>query len=397
LLCTILLLAAVPAGAQDWTAITGAEALRSLISGRTLVIEGIRDSDRRGIYRADGTGVLYAWGAEFPRRWEIRGDDQICVFGEPQSDCYRFERNTADPLSYRVTAVSTGVTTLLRDAGPGQDKLVASDGPPDTGRGAAAAPSVEELAQKLANPTNPIMTIGNNFDFVTFQGELPGADDESAFRYLFQTVFPFKLRDGGGSVFLRPAVPLFFNEPVPDGAGGFDEKGVELGDIGFDLSWGQTSATGIVYGGGLVGTLPTATDDALGKDKWSLGPELLFGKVGSWGAVLGLLTHQWDVAGSGNSDVNVTSLTYIYALGIGNGWQIAASPVVSYDHEASSGNELTLPLGIGIAKTSVLAGRPWKFQLQYWNYVEANDVFAPEHLLRFSVSPVVSAPWNAGK
>ncbi len=53
-----------------------------------------------------------------------------------------------------------------------------------------------------------------------------------------------------------------------------------------------------------------------------------------------------------------------------------------------------MPLGIGIAKTQVIGGRPWKFQLQYWNYVERGDAFAPEHQIRFTVSPVVSAPWN---
>ena len=110
--------------------------------------------------------------------------------------------------------------------------------------------------------------------------------------------------------------------------------------------------------------------------------------------LLGLFSHQWDFAGSGDANVNMTSFTYVYAFGLGDGWQIAASPVITYDHEASSGNELALPLGIGIAKTAILAGRPWKFQLQYWNYVEAADAFAPEHQIRLSINPVVSAPWN---
>jgi hypothetical protein len=87
----------------------------------------------------------------------------------------------------------------------------------------------------------------------------------------------------------------------------------------------------------------------------------------------------------------------VYAFALGGGWQLAAAPVITHDHEATSGNEFTLPLGIGLGKTSIIKSRPWKFQVQYWNYVEANDVFAPEHLLHFSVNPVVSAPWNAGK
>jgi hypothetical protein len=241
------------------------------------------------------------------------------------------------------------------------------------------------------------MTIGNNFDYVAFQGELPGAEEESSFRYLFQTVFPYKLADGKGTVFLRPAIPIFFNEPVPDGQGGFSSEGTDIGDIGFDFSYGQTNKKGWLYGGGIVGTLPTATNDRLGKDKWALGPELLFGKVGKWGAVIGLFTHQWDVAGSGDAKINSSAFTYVYAFSLGGGWQVAAAPVITYDHEAASGNKLTLPLGIGIAKTSVINGRPWKFQLQYWNYVEANDAFAPEHLIRLSISPVISAPWNEGR
>ena len=178
---------------------------------------------------------------------------------------------------------------------------------PRTDAGGTAQPSAAEMAQKLANPTNPIMTIGNNLDYVTFDGDIPAADDESSLRYLFQTVFPFKLRDNKGTVFFRPAIPIFFNEPVPAGSGSFSSEGIDLGDIGFDFSWGQTNKAGWIYGGGLVGTLPTATNDLLGKDKWALGPEGLFGKIGSWGVVLGLLTHQWDVAGSGNKDINVTS------------------------------------------------------------------------------------------
>ena len=46
----------------------------------------------------------------------------------------------------------------------------------------------------------------------------------------------------------------------------------------------------------------------------------------------------------------------------------------------------------GVARTTVLKGRPWKFQVQYWNYIERGDVFAPEHQIRLSISPGVSAP-----
>jgi len=379
--------------AETWEAVTGADKLKALFTDTVQTAELGGGSQAVANYNADGTGELQAWGDTFAREWRVEGDDQICIKIDGRFQCWRIERNTEKQNEYRGTKLETGETVIFTVTE--QATQLASGSRTDAG--GSAQPSAEEMAQKLANPTNPIMTIGNNFDYVTFDGDLPGADDESSFRYLFQTVFPFKLSDGKGTVFFRPAIPVFFNEPVPAGPGSFSSEGIDLGDIGFDFSYGQTSKSGWIYGGGLVGTLPTATNDLLGKDKWALGPEGLFGKIGSWGAVLGLVTHQWDIGGSGNKDINVTSFTYVYAFALGGGWQIAAAPVITYDHEATNDNELTFPLGIGIAKTSIIKGRPWKFQLQYWNYVEANDAFAPEHLLRFSVSPVVSAPWNAGK
>jgi hypothetical protein len=381
------------AGAQDWQPVTDPQALGALFTDTVQTAELAGGSIAVASYNADGTGELEAWGDTFPREWQLDENNRICILVDRRPQCWEIERNAAKPGEYRGTKIESGETVIFSVTA----QQVQLDAGPRTDSGGSAQPSAAEMAQKLANPTNPIMTIGNNFDYVLFDGDLTDADDQSSFRYLFQTVFPFKLSDNRGTVFFRPAVPIFFNEPVPDGFGGFDDKGVDLGDIGFDFSYGQTSKSGWIYGGGLVGTLPTATDDALGKDRWSAGPEGLFGKIGSWGAALALVTHQWDFAGSGDADVNVTSLTYVYAFALQEGWQIAAAPVITYDHEQSSSNALSLPLGIGIAKTSIIRGRPWKFQLQYWNYIEANDAFAPEHLIRLSISPVVSAPWNAGR
>jgi len=389
----ILLVFPLGAQAETWEPVTGADKLAALFSDTVQTAELGGGSKAVANYNADGTGELKAWNDTFAREWKVDGDELICIKIDRRFQCWRIEKNTDKDNEYRGTKIETGETVIFVVTDQGTELGVG----PGTDAGGSAQPSAEEMAQKMANPTNPIMTIGNNFDFVTFQGDLPDAEEESSFRYLFQTVFPWKLADSKGTVFFRPAIPVFFNEPVPDGQGSFDSKGIDIGDIGFDFSYGQTTRTGWIYGGGMIGTLPTATDDALGKDKWALGPEAMFGKIGQWGVVLGLFTHQWDVAGSGDKDINTSAFTYLYAFPLGGGWQIAAAPVITYDHEATSGNKLSLPLGIGIAKTSIIKGRPWKFQLQYWNYVEANDAFAPEHLIRFSISPVVSAPWNKGR
>ena len=386
----ICILLSAAANAQDWQPVTGQAALTEIVSDSRL--EGTLKGDVTGVarYNADGTAVLEAWGGKFERRWRVENDDKICVEAGNESWCTSIERNASDPDEYRATRLDTGEQVVFSLTGQAASK--ASTAPADSS-GGPAQPSAEELALKLSNPTAPVMTLGNNFDFVMFDGDLDGASDETAFRYTFQSVFPFK-RDDGSSIFFRPAIPVFFGESVPSAGGGFDSVGTDLGDIGFDLSYGRTTDTGMILGGGVAGTLPTATDDRLGKDLFGLGPALLVGKIGKWGAVVGVLSHQWDVGGSGDGSINTTSRNYVYAFQLGGGWQFASAPAISYNHDAEDGQEWTVPLGVGVSRTMVLKGRPWKFQLQYWNYIERGDVFAPEHQIRFSASPVVSAPWN---
>jgi hypothetical protein len=232
-----------------------------------------------------------------------------------------------------------------------------------------------------------------NLDYITYKGDLPGASDQSATRLTFQPVFPYPINDTT-NFYLRPAVPVVISQDVPT-AGGFDNKGVELGDIGFDAAVGKSLPGGYVVVAGIVGTLPTATDDALGLDQWLLGPEVAFGKVSKWG-VLGLLvSHQWDVAGEDSFSTSITGGQYFYTFNLSDGWQISASPTFSYNHNAASGQEAwTLPVGVGVSKTTILGGRPWKFGLQYWQYVKQADAFGPDWQVRFTVTRVVSLPWG---
>jgi len=393
-LILLLILASIPwnTHAQEWEVVTGTDRLESLFSDTVMEATLKGDNKAKARYNADGTGELTAWGDTFPRLWKIEGDDQACIRVHQEFRCFTIERNTLHQKEFRATRVDTGETVIFTLTA--QDTLVTES--PATKEGGAAQPSAEEMAAKLSNPTAPVMTIGNNVDFVSFDGDLPGAGSESSFRYVFQTTFPYKLSNGG-TVFFRPAIPVMFNEPVPDGQGGYTSEGTDLADTGFDFSYGVTTPSGLLWGGGLVGTIPTATNDKLGKDLWGLGPELLLGAIGQWGVFGGILAHQWDIGGSGDGEIDLTTATYFYAFPLGGGWQVAAGPTISYDHTRPSGDRWTVPAGIGIAKTSIINGRPWKFQLQYWNYVKAPDAFAPEHQIRISINPVVSAPWNEGR
>ncbi len=262
--------------------------------------------------------------------------------------------------------------------------------------------SLEEIAKELSNPATPVAQLNNVFEFQTFKGDLPGADSQTSFTYSFQPSIPFPLKNGK-LLFFRPLIPVLLDEPVFNPArNDFDSKGVDLGDISFDLAYGGTEymayddiegEIGFFSLFGVFGSLPTATDDAVGSQQWRLGPEVALGVIKNWGLVGFLAVHSWDVGGSNDEDFSTTTIEYFYAYGLGGGWQIAAAPVIEADWEAESGETWTIPIGIGVEKTTKFGDTPWNFALEAHYYVEQPDSFGPELLLVFTITPVITNPF----
>jgi len=247
------------------------------------------------------------------------------------------------------------------------------------------------IAAELANPNTALGTMSFNFDYASYGGTAVGDESVDSYRMVFQPSLPVPLGPGL-NLFVRPAVPLIFSQDVP-GASGFESRGVDLADIGFDVALGKSFSSGFLVIGGLVGTLPTATDEALGGDQWRLGPEAAVAVVKPWGVVGVLVTHQWNVAGDDSYDTSLTGGQYFYTFNLQQGWQIKSGPTFAYDRKAPDGQRLTLPLGVGTSKTTFLGSNAWKFAAEYWYYVAQPDAFGPDWQIRFSVSPVVPLPW----
>lgn len=251
--------------------------------------------------------------------------------------------------------------------------------------------TAEEVAAELANPNTTLGVLGFPIDFVRYGGDLPGATDENGFKINFQPSLPVPLGEGL-NFFARPLVPLTLRQPVPTSTG-FEGK-AGLGDISFDSAVGKTFKSGLIVVGGVVGSLPTATDDALGTGQFLLGPEALVGWVQKWGALGALVTQSWHVAGGDDEEhANITGGQYFYTFNLKNAWQISAQPTWSYNHKASKGNKLAFPVGVGVNKTIIAGATPWKFSLQYWYYAASPERFGPRHQLRFQVAAVVPLPW----
>ena len=251
--------------------------------------------------------------------------------------------------------------------------------------------SASEVARELANPNTSLGFLANILDYTTYDGDLPDSDNQDSWRYSFQPSIPYPLAKDT-NFFLRPLIPIILDQPVfVDGD--FDDKGVELGDISFDIAISKGYPSGWQVIGGMAGTLDTATDDDLGGGQARLGPELFIGKKTDWGFLGALVSHQWDVAGDDYA-TSITAGQYFYTINLKDAWQIQAQPTWAYNHQADdSDDKLTFPLGIGVAKTIVVGKMPLKFSVQYWNYVASPDTFGPEHQVRFQVAPVIPLPW----
>ncbi len=392
-LLPLLLLAVLTPGpvyAGNWVSLSGAETLRELVSGTNAEIELKPGITANGEYYADGTAKIEAWGETFLRTWQVRGDDQVCYSSATETNCYTFEQNLDLPGEYRIRHTETGDLTVLRISGT-DPKIATRDTAPDSD-GGLGSPSAQDIAAELSNPNTTLGTMSVNFDYIAFEGDLPRASSQNAFRATFQPSLPYPLSDTT-NLFVRPAIPLIISQDVPNLNGGFDSKGVDLGDISFDAAVAKSFPNGMVLLGGLAGTLPTASNDALGLDQWLLGPEFAIAKVQKWGVVGVLVSHQWDIAGEDDFSTSITGGQYFYTINFRDGWQLFGAPTFSYNHKADNDNDWTLPLAVGVQKTTIIGGRPWKFGLQYWRYVESPDVFGPDWQIRFSVAPVVALPW----
>lgn len=140
-------------------------------------------------------------------------------------------------------------------------------------------PNVDELAKELANPGAANATLNFKFEYRTFDGDLPGADDEDSFTATFQPVFPFVLPNGNNLIF-RPAIPYVVGQPVFDADDGEFRNKDAFGDLAFDLL-NSTSSNGWTLGAGIVGSVPTNSN--ISSDNWLLGPSALAVKTEDWG------------------------------------------------------------------------------------------------------------------
>jgi hypothetical protein len=368
--------------AQSWQAIDDPAELTALMNGTVMeatLKDGVRATAK---YNADGTGVLEAWGEKFKRSWEVK-NSQICITQQTAITCYRVEKS-ADNTLHRAENLTTG--EILEIAVSGNDSPTQIDSA-NKDEGGAAKPSAEEIAAALANPNTPMATITFKLQQRSFEGGLPNSNDQHSTTLLFQPGLPFVV--GDGQVFFRPALPIIRGQPLfNDATGDFDEES-GFGDLAFDLAYGKTTDTGVLWATGIIASLPIGSD-GLTSDLYTLGPEVLIGKITKKWVVGAFPNHQWDIGGSGKGDINLTTLQLFGTIIGSGGWTYGSSPIMSYDHNAE---QWTIPINLNVGKTVIQGnGRPWKLGFEVNYYTEKPDSFGPDWMVGFSIAPVIENP-----
>jgi hypothetical protein len=238
-----------------------------------------------------------------------------------------------------------------------------------------AQANAAELAKKLQNPIANLISVPvqNNWDFGI------GSTDAMRFTANVQPVIPFSVGDDWNLI-TRTIMPIVHAEsPV---SGGSDVSG--LGDIvqSFFMS-PKESVGGWIVGGGPVFLYPSASDDALGGQKWGAGPTAVVLRQNNGWTYGMLANHLWSFSGNDRrSEVSSTFMQPFLAYTTKTFTTFGVNTESTYDWE---GERWNTPLNLTVQQLIKIGPQPVAFTLGGRYYAEKPDGVA-DWGLRFVVT-----------
>ncbi len=219
------------------------------------------------------------------------------------------------------------------------------------------------LAKKSQNPVGDLISL-------PFQNNLNidvGPDERTQNVLNIQPVIPVKITKSFNLI-TRTILPVI-SQPAPG-----DDRTFGLGDTNFTGFISPRDPGKVIWGVGPSIIFPTATDDVLGSDKWSLGPSaVVLTMPGSW-VIGGLVSNVWSIAGDQDrADVNQFLFQYFINYNYPSGWYLTTAPIVTANWEASSGNKWTVPFGGGLGKVFRIGKQPVNINSQLFYNVETPE------------------------
>lgn len=219
------------------------------------------------------------------------------------------------------------------------------------------------LAKQTQNPVADLVTIPIQFNWNTGGG----LGDQTLQVINIQPVLPLALDDDWLLV-SRTIVPLV-NVPLPSG-----DRSTGIGDIQEQMYLTSTKPGKVIWGFGPIFSFPTATNDVLTTGQFALGADfVVLTMPGKW--VIGAIANQlWRIGGSDNTTaINAFFVQPFINYNFHRGWSISTAPSITADWSAPSGQEWTVPLGIGVSKVDRIGKQPVNLSLQYYHNVVRPD------------------------
>jgi hypothetical protein len=217
-----------------------------------------------------------------------------------------------------------------------------------------------ELAKMLSNPIASLIIVPIQADY----DKNIGPDEEgSLWRINIQPVIPFTFNEEWNLI-SRTILPLIDQENIP--MNGMGESGIGDTVQSLFLSPQKPTSGGIIWGVGPVFLLPTASDDALGSEKWGIGPTAVALKQdGPW--TYGALTnHIKSVAGDDDrADVSLTLLQPFLNYRTRTMTTLAIETGSTYDWE---NEEWSVPINFSVQQLLKIGKMPLQIAagVRYW-------------------------------
>ncbi len=212
-----------------------------------------------------------------------------------------------------------------------------------------------EMSRKLQDPLANIKALmtDNGVEYKTGQ-------DETSYMFSVQPVYAIPFDDKGFNFILRGVFPIvglapeaqkpILGEPLPAG----DESTWGLGDGQVQMFFSPQSESSWKWGLGPIIAMPTATDPKLRGTGWG---------AGAAGVLVGSLSESvsLSIVGGQSWGQDSFSTTFIQPMLYWNvpgaeGWAVSYNSTTSYNHNTTSGNNWTVPLGLSVSKTMAFSG-----------------------------------------
>lgn len=144
-----------------------------------------------------------------------------------------------------------------------------------------------------------------------------------------------------------------------------------LGDINPTIFLAPAKNDWFIWGVGPTFVLPTASNQALGAGKWSIGPELALIAMPKQ-FMFAILTYNiWSIGGQSNRpNVNELSFQYFINYNFPHGWYITSQPVNKANWTATPSQRWTVPVGGGGGRAFRINGQAIHMGIQaYYNAI----------------------------